>query len=151
VDVLIDIPDIMPTVLGLCDISIPETVEGLDFSDYLKGGEDPSDGAALLSCPQPFGQFWSGIDGRAYRGLRTKRYTYVRTLDGPWLFYDNEEDPFQQENLIVRRDKLDLQRELDDWLGRKLQERGDEFLPGMEYIRRWGYPVDERGTVSYTN
>jgi hypothetical protein len=27
---------------------------------------------------------------------------------------------------------------------------GDEFLPSGEYIRRWGYAVDERGTVPYT-
>ena len=42
----IDIPDIMPTLLGLCGIDIPDTVEGLDFSAYLRGGENPSDGAA---------------------------------------------------------------------------------------------------------
>ena len=41
-------------------------------------------------------------------------------------------------------------RELDAWLQRRLDAAGDEFLPGMEYIRRWGYPVDETGTVPYT-
>jgi hypothetical protein len=65
--------------------------------------------------------------------------------------YDNEEDPFQQQNLLVGRNWTELLGELDDWLQRKLDERGDEFLPGMEYIRRWGYPVDARGTVPYTN
>ena len=148
---LIDVPDIMPTLLGLCGIPVPETVEGLDFSGYLKGGDNPSDGAVVLSCPQPFGQFFTAINGRAYRGLRTDRYTYVRTLDGPWLLYDNEEDPFQQQNLLVGRNRTELLRELDDWLQRKLDARGDEFSPGMEYIRRWGYPVDARGTVPYTN
>ena len=151
VDAPIDIPDILPTLLGLCGMPIPETVEGLDFSEYLKGGEDPSDGAALLSCAQPFGQWWPGRGGREYRGLRTRRYTYARSLDGPWLLYDNEEDPYQMDNLIDKPAYADLRGELDTWLQQKLDAMGDEFLPGMDYIRRWGYPVDERGTVPYTN
>jgi hypothetical protein len=35
--------------LGLCDLDIPETVEGFDFSSALKDGPDPSGGAALLA------------------------------------------------------------------------------------------------------
>ena len=53
-DARLDTPDIMPTLLGLCEIPIPDAVEGLDFSGYLRGGDDPSDGAALLQCPHPF-------------------------------------------------------------------------------------------------
>ncbi len=160
VDALIDAPDIMPTLLGLSGLAIPGTVEGLDYSGYLQSGEDPSDtgpyglvwgGAALLMCPQPFGQ-WSAPrhGGREYRGLRTHRYTYTRTLDGPWLLFDNEHDPYQLENLVEAPAHAALVRELDDRLQRRLDAQGDEFLPGLEYIRRWGYPVDETGTVPYT-
>ena len=150
-DTLIDAPDIMPTLLGLSGLAIPDTVEGLDYSAHLQGGDDPSDGAALLMCPQPFGQ-WSALthDGREYRGLRTLRYTYTRTLDGPWLLFDNQEDPYQLENLVDKPEHAALVRELDAWLQRRLDARGDEFLPGLEYTRRWGYPVDETGTVPYT-
>jgi arylsulfatase A-like enzyme len=154
VDALIDAPDIMPTLLGLAGLAIPETVEGLDYSAYLQGGESPSDGATLLMCPQPFGQ-WSAPQhgGREYRGLRTQRYTYARTLEGPWLLFDDEQDPYQMENLVP--DAHDpahaaLVRELDERLQRRLDAMGDEFLPGLDYIRRWGYPVDETGTVPYT-
>jgi hypothetical protein len=31
-----------------------------------------------------------------------------------------------------------------------LAEAGDDFLPGAAYIARWGYRVDENGTVPYT-
>ena len=150
VDALIDLPDVMPTLLSLCDIAISDSVEGLDYSAYLRGGEDPSDGSALLTCPHPFGQWWPGLGGRAYRGLRTRRYTYVRVLEGPWLLYDNREDPYQQVNLIGRKEHRDLLYELDAWLQRRLDDTGDEFLPSVDYIRRWGYKVDERGTVPYT-
>ena len=147
----IDIPDIMPTLLGLCGIDVPDTVAGLDFSAYLRGGENPSDGAALLQCPQPFGQWTRDRGGREYRGLRTGQYTYVRSLDGPWLLYDNEADPFQLNNLIDDPEYADVRRELDAWLQRRLDARGDEFLPGADYIRQWGYTVNESGTVPYAN
>ncbi|MBN1642206.1 MAG: sulfatase [Anaerolineae bacterium] len=151
-DAPIDAPDIMPTLLGLCGLPVPEGVEGLDYSRYVRGGRNPSDGAALLMCPQPFGQ-WTAQrhGGREYRGLRTVRYTYTRSLDGPWLLYDNERDPYQMENLVGDPAHADLVRELDAWLQRRLDALGDAFLPGIDYIREWGYTVDENGTVPYTS
>ena len=156
-DALIDAPDILPTLLGLCGLAIPEAVEGLDFSSYMQaenpdhigGGEDPSDGAAVIMCPHPFGEWARRQYGREYRGLRTRRYTYVRTLEGPWLLYDNREDPYQLNNLIDNPIYSQLQDKLDAWLQRKLEAMGDEFLPGMDYIRKWNYPVNETGTVPY--
>ncbi|MGY8827611.1 MAG: sulfatase family protein, partial [Candidatus Latescibacterota bacterium] len=50
-DAFIDTPDIMPTLLGLCGLDVPATVQGCDFSGYMQGGEDPSGGAALVQCP----------------------------------------------------------------------------------------------------
>jgi len=147
----IDIPDMMPTLLGLCDIEIPDTVQGLDFSSYLDGGHDPSDGAAFLQCVLPFGQWVRRLGGREYRGLRTDRYTYVRSLDGPWLLYDNESDPFQRHNLIDDVLHAGLRDDLDVWLQRRLNAMGDEFCHGLEYIAQWGYTVNERETVPYTN
>ena len=88
-------------------------------------------------------------DGK-YRGIRTDRYTYCRTLDGAWLLYDNDNDPFQLENLAGRAEFAEVQRELDDMLTRELEREGDEFLHGMAYIRRWGYPLDDTGTVPYS-
>jgi len=150
VDVLIDAPDIMPTLLGLCGIAIPDSVEGNDYSGVVRGEADPTDGAAMLIMPQPFGE-WTpqGHGGKEYRGLRTKRYTFVRDLDGPWLLFDNETDPNQLENLVGNPEHAELQAELESWLQRKLAARGDEFLPGAEYVKRWGYTVDASGTVPY--
>jgi len=132
-------------------VKIPSTVEGLDFSGYLRGGKNPSDGAALITCPHPFGQWSRKRGGREYRGIRTGRYTYVRDLEGPWILFDNRKDPYQFENLINRPDQAKLQAELDAILNRKLREAGDEFLPGSEYIKKWGYKVNASGTVPYKN
>ena len=142
--------DLMPTLLGLCQVPIPKTVEGLDYSAYLLGGKNPSDGVALISCPTPFGQWERIHGGREYRGIRTSRYTYVRDLKGPWLLFDNETDPYQMKNLVNQPGSAKLQAELEATLARKLKATGDEFLPGAEYIKKWGYTVDQNGTVKYT-
>lgn len=151
----------MPTLLGLCGLEVPDTVEGRDFSPYLRG-EDPDFDveAVILECVQPFGEFakmkpgtypeeYAG--GREYRGIRTKRYTYVADLRGPWLLYDNQKDPYQKENLVGRQEYQQLSQELDRILRRMLKERKDEFLPGSEYVKQWNYTVDESGTLPYSN
>ncbi len=145
----IDAPDIMPTLLGLCGLRIPASVEGLDYSVYIRGGSDPSGGKALIACYHPFGEFQRSGGGREYRGLRTERYTYVKSLDGPWLLYDNHNDPFQQNNLANDASHSRIRQELDTELTAMLAKRGDEFRPGMDYIRKWGYTVDAGGTVPY--
>jgi len=142
--------DIMPTLLGLCGRTIPEAVEGFDFSGYLRGGADPSGGATIIRCISPFGEFTRQRGGKEYREVRTARYSYARDLAGPWLLYDNEKDPLQLDNLVGKPKQAQLQFELDALLQRKLAEQHDEFRPGADYIAKWGYKVDARGTVPYT-
>ena len=140
-------PDIMPTLLGLCRIPVPGTVEGTDFAPYLRGEEELDVEAALIECIQPFGEFTRKQGGREYRGIRTERYTYVRDRQGPWLLYDNREDPFQMRNLCGESGAGALQEWMEGILAGILRAQGDEFLPGDDYIRQWGYVTDATGTV----
>jgi arylsulfatase A-like enzyme len=146
----INTEDWMPTLLGLCRLKIPKTVEGLDFSAHLRGGHDPSGGATLIACVAPFGQWTRKMGGREYRGIRTGRYTFVRDLNGPWLLFDNATDPHQTNNLAGRDEASKLQAELETQLRKRLRATGDEFLPGERYIEKWGYTIDATGTVPYT-
>ena len=151
-DRLFNSVDIMPTLLGLCGIDIPDTVQGKNFAPYLSGKDADFDvDAVILECISPFGEYDRAAGGREYRGLRTKRYTYARDLNGPWLLYDNEKDPYQLKNLIDTAEYRETAEKLDKRLTELLEERGDKFLPGSEYIRKFGYTVDETGTVPYTN
>ena len=145
----INAPDIMPTLLGLCGIDPPKTVEGTDRSKLILGHETDGDGTELITCPSPFGEWIRAIGGREYRGIRTSRYTYVRTLDGPWLLYDNIADPYQQNNLCDKPEYAELQKRLDLKLQEKLRQTNDKFLPGEEYIKKWGYKVDATGTMPF--
>lgn len=138
--------DIMPTLLGVCGAPIPAGVDGRDFSPALADENIESNGA-LLACFHPFGEWSRPAGGREYRGIRTERYTYCRTLEGPWLLYDNDADPYQLENLIGQSEYAEIQSELEALLQRELDTIGDEFLNGMSYINRWGYPLDDTGTV----
>jgi arylsulfatase A-like enzyme len=142
IDMPINSPDIMPTLLGLCGIDVPESVEGEDFSGVVKGTQPADNDAALIMCPVPFHQWNYHRGGREYRGVRTRRYTYVRGLDGPWLLYDNQQDPYQLKNLCGRPEYAQVQQKLEKMLSRKLEETHDEFLPGPKYMAKWGYEWD---------
>jgi arylsulfatase A-like enzyme len=134
----LDSPDIMPTLLGLCDVAISDTVEGRDWSPEIRGDRAPTgDEAALLLMPAAFHEL--RITGmQAYRGLRTMTHTYVRNLDGPWLLYDNEADPYQMHNLIGKSEHAALQADLEQKLQSRLDAMGDAFLTSEEYLDRDG-------------
>lgn len=145
----INTPDLLPTLLGLANLPIPETVTGTDYTSYLDGTAEAPTDAVIIACYHPFGEYERVNGGQEYRGVRTRSHTYTRTLDGPWLLYDNVNDPFQLENLVGKPQAAALQKDLDQILDAKLNELGDEFLHGDDYIARWGYVTDERGTVPY--
>lgn len=148
-DILFNAPDIMPTLLGLCGIPVPDSVEGIDHSGFIRGGEDVSDDAALIANYHPFGEWARKHGGIEYRGVRTKTHTYVRSLEGPWLLYDNINDPFQLKILIEDPGSAELVRELEKKLSERLKAASDEFRKGEEYTEAWNYPLDESGTVPF--
>lgn len=145
----INAPDLMPTLLGLAGLPVPETVEGNDFTPFLRGEAGAPEAAALIELPACFHQFAYYNGGRDWRGLRTARYTYVIDRDGPWMLYDNEVDPYQLENVVDRPDYAAAQVELDAALHRRLAARGDTFRPGAALIREAGYRVNARGDPVY--
>lgn len=150
IDMPINTPDLMPTLLGLSGIPVPGTVEGTDFSSVLTGSP-ATNNAALIACYAPFGQWTRARGGREYRGVRTRRHTYVRDLSGPWLLYDNQNDPYQLDNLCNKPEHAALQSQMDALLSERLRQTNDKFLPGRDYIAKWGYEVDDSGTVRYMN
>ena len=131
-------PDIMPTLLGIAGIAIPAGVQGTDYSGLLLGHtvkDLPT--SAFMNMPASFGPARQ-YGFAAYRGVRTNTHTYVRSIHGAWLLYDNRRDPYQMHNLcgqFAARDTLAaLEQELQNWLARL----GDEFLPGEVYLERAG-------------
>ncbi|MBB6325142.1 arylsulfatase A-like enzyme [Algoriphagus iocasae] len=144
-------PDILPTLLGLSDIPIPKSIEGKDFSGNLLAGKDLGNEATLIMLPVPFHEWQFKNGGREYRGIRTKRYTYVKDLLGPWLLYDNEKDPYQLNNLVDQDEYKDLQKEMEGILKKKLKATHDKFLPADEYMTQWNYLYDRTDSLRAEN
>jgi arylsulfatase A-like enzyme len=148
--------DVMPTLLGLAGVPIPRAVEGVDLSPRLTGAAKEAPDSVLLMNPCPFSigdprspdqvPAYQGMR-MEYRGLRTTRHTYVRTIDKPWLLYDNENDPYQLENLIDDPGRRGLRESLEQQMQEHMARIGDRFLPKEEYYRIHGIEVDHRGKV----
>jgi arylsulfatase A-like enzyme len=137
--------DILPTLLSLAQIEIPNTVEGEDISSHIVEEQKCDDRAVLFMSVAPF----AGVTAKGYRGIRNIRYTYVRDYDGPWLLYDNKEDPYQMNNLIDEADKLGLKEDLESQLQTLLDKNEDPFLSKEESIKLWGYNVIGHGEIPY--
>lgn len=135
----INTPDILPSLLGLVKIDIPNSIEGEDLSNLIKSPDPEVDRAALVMnvCP-----FTSEYKYPEYRAIRTKQYTYARTLEGPSKFFDNTRDPYQMNNLIGQADFADLQRELDQKLNAALENIGDDFRERDYYLQKWNVHLD---------
>jgi len=147
----IDAPDLMPTLLSLCGAPIPGSVQGRDFSRTILEGTPSGIEEAMLSLYVPFHEWRYDNGGREYRGLHDARYTYVRTLAGPWLLYDNLEDPAQLRNLVDDPVHAERIARYDDRLAARLAAVGDDFADGVEIKRREGFALNSWGDIAYEN
>jgi arylsulfatase A-like enzyme len=134
-DTLISVVDYTPTFLGMMGIEVPALMNGIDLSATLLGRGDREQSSVFIN------EYVSFDQARVYqpwRGVRTKRYTYARWLQGGAVLYDNQEDPYQLHNLMHEsgHEALEevLERELQGWLERL----GDDFVAGEEHIHQIG-------------
>jgi arylsulfatase A-like enzyme len=149
---LVSSPDLMPTLLGMSDIQIPDGVQGTDYSSStpIMHAAAPK-GSAFLNLPVPIGEALR-YGFAAYRGVRTQRYTYVRSIDGPWLLYDNQRDPYQMNNLCGRPQAKAIQAQLDRELTAWRKVLNDEFLPARAYLERdrLSHYIETQMPIGYT-
>lgn len=137
-------PDILPTLLGLSDVEVPETVEGEDLSTLVTDGHEVADRSVLYMSVAPIvGQ------GEAYRALRTDRYSYVHHVDGSRQLFDNVKDPYQMNDLIDDVAFATLSDHLETELQAKLKAIGDDFRPATSYIEQWGYTLGSKNEIPY--
>ena len=138
--------DILPTLLGLAGVAIPDSVEGTDVSPAIRGEAFAEPELALTMCIAPFAEYV----GSPWRGVRSARYSYARWLDARGILYDTAADPDQLDNRYGSPACAALQRHLEDAMQQLLGERGDRFLPAAHYVEGYGFTVDERGAVPFS-
>ena len=145
VEAPINSPEILPTLLSLAGLPVPDAIEGENMAGAIDNEEPYRDKAALIMNVSPFA-------GKAdeYRGIYTNRYAYIKTLEGPWLLFDHKNDPLQMDNLVGKPGYEQLQEKLELILQQELKKVGDKFMPRQYYIDKWGYKLTEGGHIDYS-
>lgn len=134
-DVLTSPVDIFPSLCALCGVPIPRTVEGRDLSPAWLGEEGAFEREALLTMN--FGATYDYlVDGEEWRGVRTKRYSLAKWLDGTTELFDLADDPLEMRNLAEETSSRGVREELENWLEALLAERKDALVPCSSY-RDW--------------
>ena len=127
-DLLMGVPDMMPSLLGLMGLGhrVPESVEGKDYSAVMLGKPMARPDSAVYLNYASFLQVESPSDRaiQGERGVRTHQYTYVvkrsRDRREHEILHDNWEDPYQLRNIADEHPELkaQLKAKLDQWLAR---------------------------------
>lgn len=133
-DFVFNTVDIMPTLLSMLELPVPQEVEGKNLSACVTGEED-TDRGALMMCTGPTAVFGDGNEWRAYR---TKRYTYaIYRSDGQELLFDNLADPLQVDNLVNDAAHDDVKEQLKAAMWREMASISDSFESNSYYEKNW--------------
>jgi arylsulfatase A-like enzyme len=123
--------DFLPTLCGLTGIAAPPNLDGHDLSALVRGQKgDPPEFQPIMHLVRDIAGPELGarkVDralemdpAETFRGVRTQRFMYAATHQGPWLLYDLESDPFELENRIddpaYRKDLETLHALTAGWL-----------------------------------
>ena len=134
-DVCFNCVDIMPTLLGLTGIDIPDDVEGMDLSHCALGQAGPEPEFALL---QNTGACALWENGHEWRAIRDKQFTYaIFKSDGQELLFDNINDPQQLNNLIGNSMFQERLITMRSQLKQKMTEINDAFPDSRWYEENW--------------
>lgn len=141
--------DFAPTLLGLCHVKIPGSMQGSDLSAVVRGEKDSGPDSAFF---QIFGPFRGDGTEAGWRGVRTHRYMYARYEDRPWVLYDIDKDPYQQRNLVSDSAHASLLKDMEARLSQWMRRTGDSWKynwhelvedNGRLYKNQTFYTVDE--------
>ena len=123
-EVLLSHVDLTPTLLPLCDLAVPDDMQGTDLSGVVLGATDRGPDSDFFQIFVPFAG-----DGtpHPWRGVRTDRYMYARTEAGPWVLYDLKDDPYESKNLADDPTHVAVRGALEGKLADWMRRTGDSW------------------------
>ena len=136
-DLLVGTLDLMPTVLGLLGLPVPETCQGRNAAEAIRTGR--ADGVEALPL------FYLPLN---WRGVYTRRHTYSVALHDPDeagvpggrktfnVLYDRQADPAETRNLFDAPEAADLRAGLHAQTLEMMRRFGDGGLRSSEISRR---------------
>jgi arylsulfatase A-like enzyme len=117
--------DIMPTLLELCDLDVPDAVQGHSFLSLLEGDTG-------TTRPHIFHQILKEKGGPEpfpvpVRGIRTEDWLFVRSEDQVTALYDLVSDPAEIRNLAGSPDHRSIVLDLESTLTEYMSAVGDDW------------------------
>jgi arylsulfatase A-like enzyme len=100
----VDLMSVYPTLCELCDLPVPEQVEGISLLPLLKDSQAEWDRPAVTT------------HGRGNHAVRSERYRYIRYANGDEELYDHDADPMEWTNLASEASLASVKRKLAKWL-----------------------------------
>jgi arylsulfatase A-like enzyme len=132
-DVLYTPIDHFPTLCGLVGVKPPSELDGEDLSQVICGqGRSYREAVLMANYTSHWDYFQTGTNWPEWRGVHTKRHTYVKWLRGSEELYDNLEDPFQIRNLAEEASAKTTLEELRLRLKQLMATAHDDWLTGRE-------------------
>ena len=122
--------DLAPTLLSLCGLKVPATMQGSDLSKVVLGRSPAAPDSAFF---QIFGPYNGDSTPFGWRGVRTERYMYARSRQQPWVLFDLDRDPYEMRNLVGEPSAAAVQAAMEKKLGDWMKRTGDS----------WGYDWTE--------
>lgn len=127
----ISLIELTSSIISMAGAQVPKTMQGDDLSAFILGDES----AAIDSVFINFAANVHCIPSPPFRGVVTRTHTYAETVEGPWLLYDDQVDPFQKNNLISWANRYDpevlfLQHSMHIILRDWLKQTNDPFEDG---------------------
>lgn len=129
-NLLLGSPDIMPTILGLAGLGkmIPETVQGSDYSQVLKGKDNDIRPTSALYIRNVNGNKDDNNKVTSFfpvaRGIKTHHYTLELEINRNMelkatKYFNDDKDPYQLKNIAVDKNDPIIQallKEMAYWL-----------------------------------
>jgi arylsulfatase A-like enzyme len=126
--------DFLPTLCGFAGVKPPSESDGQDLSDIALGrGRSYREAVLMANYTSHWDFFQTETLWPEWRGVHTKRYTYVKWLTGREELYDNLEDPFQMRDLAGEGSAKQTLLELRWRLKELMTYAHDDFLNGRQY------------------
>ncbi len=127
--------DIVPTILGVFGLPVPECLEGKSLSETLINPEEKANEYVFIE----FTRYEIDHDGfggyQPIRAVTDGRYKLVVNLLTTDELYDNENDPGEMKNQIINKNYMEIRNKLHDVLLKWMNDTRDPFR-GYYWERR---------------
>lgn len=121
-DALVSSVDIVPTILDLAGLDIPDYMQGISLADWIRKGDGPRQDYVYMGLHN---------DQSAWRAVWDGRFVFSE-LDYK-LLYDLERDPYEINNLYSDPAYTEVQEKYMQVLRDAAQKTGDPILPRLAY------------------